>query len=88
MCVVRFQAAGRFIKLITLLELPAKGHMFNTMSVNQCRRGMCTQVGAESQNGGGWAVKRLSLFPMAHVLSQGHKIDNHGTLKAPSNTEF
>lgn len=46
MCVVPFQAPRRFIKLIALLELPAKGHTFDTMPVNQHRRQICAQAGA------------------------------------------
>lgn len=49
MCVVPFQAPGRFAKLNALLELPAKGHTFNTMPVNQHRRGVCAQAGAEGR---------------------------------------
>lgn len=45
MCVAPFQAPGRFIKLIALLELPARGHVFNAVPVNQHRRGAVPEAG-------------------------------------------
>lgn len=46
-----FQAPGRFIKLIALLKLPARGHVFNATPVNQHRRGGVPEAGLGAGGG-------------------------------------
>lgn len=76
-CVAPFQAPGRFIKLIALLKLPARGHVFNAMPVNQHRMG---GVPLRWDWEPGVAAKRLSLSPAAHGPSRGHRTDTEGTI--------